>query len=224
MVCKQCQELLSEYIDGALELGEQVNIERHLGDCEPCRAVRDDLLQIVHFSQQLPTQSPSTALWPRISSDLAELQPSFWSRPLRWLAGFRTLNFNFSVPQLIAGAAALAVVVSIGFIVSRHDNGPVESSLSAGIAVPPQVTPLSKADVQQLEKQINELSQTVEQRKDSWDPELRTAFERNLLYIDQSLVECRHQLNDNPADDISQELMLNAYREKVRLLEGFEKF
>ena len=227
MVCKHCQELLSEYIDGALELGEQVNIERHLGDCEPCRAVRDDLLQIVHFSQQLPTQSPSTALWPRISSDLAELQPNFWSRPLRWLAGFRTLNFNFSVPQLIAGAAALAVVVSIGFVVSRHDTGPLPTSLSAGsagLAAPSEVTPLSKADVQQLEKQINELSQTVEQRKVSWDPELRTAFERNLLYIDQSLVECRHQLNNNPADDISQELMLDAYREKVRLLEGFEKF
>ena len=143
MVCKQCQELLSEYIDGALELGEQVNIERHLGDCEPCRAVRDDLLQIVHFSQQLPTQSPSTALWPRISSDLAELQPSFWFRPLRWLVSFRTLNFNFSVPQLIAGAAALAVVVSIGFIVSRHDNGPVGPSLSAGLAAAPQVTPLT---------------------------------------------------------------------------------
>jgi hypothetical protein len=31
-------------------------------------------------------------------------------------------------------------------------------------------------------------------------------------------------LNDNPADAVSQELMLNAYREKVRLLEGFEKF
>ena len=224
MVCKQCQQLLSEYIDGALELGEQVNVEQHLGDCEPCRAVRDDLLQIVHFSQQLPTQSPSTALWPRISSDLAELQPSLWSRPLRWLLGFRTLNFNFSVPQLIAGAAALAVVVSIGFVVSRPNTGPLQSSLSELPAAPPQVTPLSRADIQQLEKQINELSQTVEQRKDSWGPELRTAFERNLLYVDQSLVECRHQLNDNPADDVSQELMLNAYREKVRLLEGFEKF
>ena len=52
----------------------------------------------------------------------------------------------------------------------------------------------------------------------------RIAFERNLLYVDQTLVECRHQLNDNPADDVSQELMLNAYREKVRLLEGFDKF
>src|SRR4030095_14883946 len=200
MVCKQCQELLSEYIDGALELGEQVNIERHLSDCEPCRAVRDDLLQIVHFSQQLPMQAPSSALWPRISSDLAELQPSFWSRSLRWLASFRTLNFNFSVPQLVAGAAALAIVVSIGVIVSRRDAGQVQLLASPGPSTASDAKPLSQTDLQQLEKQITQLSVAVEQRKESWDPELRTAFERNLLYIDQSLVECRHHLNDNPSD------------------------
>ena len=224
MGCKQCQELLSDYIDGALELGEQVNIERHLGDCEPCRAVRDDLLQIVHFSHQLPMQAPSAALWPRISSDLAELQPSFWTRSLRWLASFRTLNFNFSVPQLIAGAAALAIVASIGVMISRRDNPQPELAANSGRLSMADIRPLSQTDLQQLEKQISQLSQTVEQRKESWDPELRTAFERNLLYIDQSLVECRHQLKDNPSDNVSQELMLNAYREKVRLLEGFEKF
>lgn len=224
MVCKQCQEQLSEYIDGALELGEQVNIERHLADCEPCRAVRDDLLQIVHFSQQLPLQSPSTALWPRIQSGVESLKPGFGSWPLRWWRSLRTLNFNLSVPQIIAGAAALAIVVSIGVMVSRRDGGPLESSAGGAPVSPSDVTPLSKTDLQQLEKQISRLSETVEQRKDSWDPELRTAFERNLLYIDQSLVECRHQLKDNPADDVSQELMLTAYREKVRLLEGFEKF
>src|SRR5512143_1174160 len=220
MVCKQCQELLSEYIDGALELGEQVNIERHLSDCEPCRAVRDDLLQIVHFSQQLPMQSPSTALWPRISSGLAELKPSFWARSLQWLTNFRTLNFNFSVPQMIAAAAALAMMISIGVILSRRDR-PLQLA-AQGVITPADIRPLSQTDLQQLEKQISQLSETVEHRKDSWDPELRNTFERNLLYIDQSLVECRHQLNDNPADSVSQELMLNAFREKVRLLEGFE--
>jgi hypothetical protein len=183
------------------------------------------LLQIVHFSQQLPLHSPSAALWPRIQSGVEELQPSFWSRPLRWWAGIRTLNFNLSVPQMIASAAALVIVVSIGVILSRRDGDRLES-LAANVArvAPSEVTPLSNADLQQLEKQINRLSETVEQRKNSWVPELRTAFERNLYYIDQSLIECRHQLNDNPADDVSQELMLNAYREKVRLLEGFEKF
>ena len=224
MFCKQCQELLSEYIDGALELGEQVNLERHLADCEPCRAVRDDLLQIVHFSQQLPLQSPSTPLWPRIQSGVEELKPSVWSWPLRWFARLGRLNFNLSVTQIIAGAAALIIVVSIGVIVSRRDTVPVALSTGTTSVTPGDITPLSRADMQKLENQISRLSETVEQQKDSWDPALRTAYERNLLYIDQSLVECRHQLKDNPADDVSQELMLAAYREKVRLLEGFEKF
>ena len=224
MVCSQCQELLSDYIDGALELGEQVNIERHLSDCEPCRAVRDDLLQIVHFSHQLPVQSPSTSLWPRINAGLAEVQPSPWNRSLRWLNNFRTLNFNFSVPQMIATAAAIAIVVSTGIILSRHDNGTTQVA-TAGITLSaPDDKPLSQADLQVLEKQITQLSDTVEQKKDSWDPELRNAFERNLLYVNQSLAECRHQLSDHPGDDVSQELMLNAYREKIRLLEGFDKF
>jgi len=224
MVCRQCQELISEYIDGALELGEQVNIERHLADCEPCRAVRDDLLQIVHFSNQLPLRAPSTSLWPRIRSGVEELRPGFWGRPLRWWSNVTTLRFNLTVPQMIAGAAALVIIVSIGAIVSRRDNGPIELSAGNSRVPPSEITPLSRTDLQQLEKQINQLSETVEQRKNSWDPELRIAFERNLYYIDQSLVECRHQLDGNPADDVSQELMLNAYREKVRLLEGFEKF
>ena len=224
MVCTQCQELLSEYIDGALELGEQVNIERHLADCDSCRAVRDDFLQIVHFSHQLPLQSPSPALWSRIRSDVDSLQAGVWSRPRRWLARIKTLttlNFNLSIPQLAAGAAALVVVVSIGAIISRDGRPPEPAAPSVAA---PEVTPLSNADLQQLEKQISSLSETVEQKKTSWDPELRTEFERNLYYIDQSLVECRHQLKNNPADDVSQELMLNAYREKVRLLEGFDKF
>ena len=221
MICTKCQELLSDYIDGALELGEQVSIERHLADCEPCRAMRDDLLQIVHFSHQLPLQAPASSLWPRIQSDIGYLRPGFWARPLRWWARVRSFNFNLSVPQMIAGAATLVIVISIGVIVSRRDTPPVNSDNATRLS---QVTPLSNADLQQLEKQISKLSDSVEQRKESWDPELRIAFERNLLYVDQTLVECRHQLNDNPADDVSQELMLNAYREKVRLLEGFDKF
>ena len=224
MLCTQCQESLSDYIDGALELGEQAKVERHLSDCEPCRAVRDDLLQIVHFSHQLPLRSPSAALWPRIHEEVRDLQPGFWARPMRWWMSIKTLNLNLSVPQIIAGTAALVIILSTGIIVSRPDSRTVDQSAYGARGASAEVTPLSNADLQQLEKQISQLSETVEQKKNSWDPELRTAFERSLYYIDQSLIECRHQLSANPADDVSQELMLNAYREKVRLLEGFEKF
>jgi len=223
MVCKQYQELISDYIDGSLELGEQTQIERHLADCESCRAVRDDLLQIVHFSHQLPQHAPSGAVWSRIEADVLEERGS-WFRTVSWWAWLKTRHFNLSLPQMAATAAAVVIAVSAVVLVSRQDAAQNNARAIAPGPLGIEANPLSNPDFQQLEKQINRLSETVEQRKVEWDPELRSAFERNLLYVDQCLAECRHQLNDNPTDDVSQELMLNAYREKVRLLEGFERF
>jgi anti-sigma-K factor RskA len=224
MVCTQCQELISDYIDGLLELGEQSKVERHLADCEPCRAVRDDLLQIVHFSHQLPEQAPSTALWTRIQSELAKEQPAGTAaRAKLWWARLREQHFNLSLPQLAASAAALTIVLSIGMIAFRHDPATAPMMVSAGM--PGGLDRLSNAaEFDALEQQINHLSESIEQKKSEWNPELRATYERNLIYVNQSLAECRHQINDNPADDTAQELMLNAYREKVRLLEGFESF
>ena len=226
MICKQCQELISDYIDGLLELGEQVKIERHLADCEPCRAVRDDLLQIVHFSHQLPEHAPSGALWARIQSDISQEQPTgFWSRAGAWWAQLKTRNFNLSIPQMVASAAALAIIISVGVLITgrnvTHDQSTVASVADVKAN---NLQRLSNPDIQQLEQDVSRLSETIEQRKSAWNPELRAAFDRNMYYINQSLAECRHQLNDNPSDDVSQELMLNAYREKVRLLEGFQSF
>lgn len=223
MVCKQYQELISDYIDGSLELGEQTQIERHLADCESCRAVRDDLLQIVHFSHQLPQHAPSGAVWSRIEADVLEDRGS-WFRTVSWWAWLKTRHFNLSLPQMAATAAAVVIAVSAVVLVSRQDAAQNNARVVAPGSLGIEANPLSNPDFQQLEKQINRLSETVEQRKVEWNPELRSAFERNLLYVDQCLAECRHQLNNNPTDDVSQELMLNAYREKVRLLEGFERF
>src|ERR1051325_7709270 len=155
MVCNECQELLSDYIDGELELGEQVKIERHLGDCEPCRAVRDDLLQIVHFSHQLPEQTPSGALWSRIQSEIAEQQPaSAWSRARSRWARMANQHFNFSIPQMIGAAAALVILVSVSVIVSRRDSGLQQMSLDSGVSsfASEQVRTLSNRDIQDLEK------------------------------------------------------------------------
>lgn len=226
MICKQCQELISDYIDGLLELGEQVKIERHLADCEPCRAVRDDLLQIVHFSQKLPERAPSSSLWARIESDIAEDQPSgFFARAGAWWNQLKYRNFSLSIPQLVASAAALAIIISVSVVIVRR--GSTQSNMmtaNATMAGANDMSRLSNPDLQQLEQQIDMLSESIEQRKNGWNTELRAAFDRNMYYINQSLAECKHQLKENPSDDVSQELMLNAYREKVRLLEGFQSF
>src|SRR5436305_6936253 len=226
MICTQCQELISDYIDGLLEVGEQTKVERHLADCEPCRAVRDDFLQIVHFSHQLPEQAPSTALWSRIQTELAKEQPAGASARFRlWWTRLREQHFNLSLPQLAASAAALTIVLSLGIIVFRRDAATTPASMNAAsVGAVERLSSASNTEFDALEQQINRLSETIEQKKTGWTPELRAMYERNMIYVNQSLAECRHQMNDDPADDTAQELMLNAYREKLRLLEGFGSF
>ena len=224
MFCNQCQELVSDYIDGALELGEQLQVERHLSDCESCRTVRDDLLQIVHFSRQLPLQTPSGSVWARIRSEVSSEQPaSVWYRTARRLSTIRASHFDVSIPQLVASAAALVIVATVTVALLRR-QGSADLTPTGGTSTTGERTPLSHRDVAQMEEKINELAHTVEQRKGTWNPELREAFQRNMIYVDQSLAECRLDLDANPADDVSQELMLGVYREKMRLLASFSEF
>ena len=123
MVCQQCQELISDYIDGTLELGEQTKMENHLADCEGCRAMRDDLLQVVHFSRQLPLHTPSSAVWARIETDLEAQRPrSSWSRAAAWWTGVQNRYLRLSIPQLAAASVALAIVVSIGVMLARQNS------------------------------------------------------------------------------------------------------
>jgi anti-sigma-K factor RskA len=227
MLCRECQELASDYIDGALELGEQLQVERHLADCEGCRAVRDDLLQIVHFSRQLPLQTPSSAVWARIKSEVGVERPaSIFTRARRRIASVQSRHLAISIPQLVASAAALVIVASVAVTLLRsNQNLPVDSTITTSSLISEQaIDRLSHRDMKQYEERINALTERVEQRKGTWNPELQAAFQRNMIYVDQSLVECRNELADNPKDDVSRELMLTAYREKVRLLEGFDKF
>src|SRR5262249_12378863 len=120
MFCKECQELLSDYIDGALELGEEVRIEQHLSDCEPCRIMRDDLLQIVHFSHQLPLHSPGKSLWARIEADINEKQPkTIWSRARVSFESLKLRNFRLTIPQMVAACAAVIMVTTVSIILSQ---------------------------------------------------------------------------------------------------------
>src|SRR5689334_15310428 len=124
MSCDQCQEVMSEYIDGELERGEEAQVERHLSSCGPCQAVRDDLIQIVHFSRDRPDQAPGVGLWSRIQ---AEIQAERETGSVQFKTGvvwnrLRTGSLTFSFPQLAMAASALLLVV-ISLSILRSSAG-----------------------------------------------------------------------------------------------------
>lgn len=215
MNCSQCQELISDYIDGALEAGEEINVERHLRDCAACRALRDDLIQIIHFSRRLPQRAPSNQLWPRIASQI-EQRPG--SKLAARLSRLKQRRFSFSAAQLAAGFLALALIWSATIKISISDAEP-----AAAVKPNPEAAQMAE-HIAQIENRIRQLSALVEERKVHWNPELRTAFDRCMLQIDRTLIECQSMVRKNPSDAVYRELMLNAYSEKARLLEEFSGF
>jgi hypothetical protein len=232
MNCIECEEIISDYVDGTLELGAQTKIEQHLANCEPCRAVRDDFLQIVHFSKQLPLHTPTSDLWTRIQSEIeAEKPRTFWLRTKLWWRNFNARDFNLTIPRLAVVAAAFVLMVSVSAAVWRNIN---TSAAPPGVVSKfhnGQTTPLGydehgdiDRELKDYEQRINKLKESVEQKKEAWAPELRISFDRNMFYVDQSLNDCRKQWDNNPADETCTELLKNAYNEKMRLLEGFAKF
>lgn len=221
MGCSKCQELLSDYLDGLLEFGEHTGVERHLSSCGACRAVRDDLLQIIHFSRSLPAHTPRVALWAAIKSGIEG------DEPVRlWWPKISERRFTFSAGQMAAAAATLVLIFAAALVAARSGSAPGGAETTAARTAESQRlhTESIAAAISDIEQRVGRLEETVEQRMPVWNPELRTAFDRQMFYVDQSLAECRQGLRANPYDDVCQDLMLTAYREKVRLLEGFSHY
>jgi hypothetical protein len=123
------------------------------------------------------------------------------------------------MPQLIVAAAFLILLFAGGFVLSpgpQPGTPPVEHRPLAAGSI--------ENAIQEIEERTSRLESAVEMRRTAWTPELRATFDRQMLYIDQSLAECRYGLLDKPNDGVYQELMLGAYREKTRLLEEFAEY
>jgi hypothetical protein len=56
-----------------------------------------------------------------------------------------------------------------------------------------------------------------------WSPEMRDTFDRNLNVIDQALNDSLNELNKNPHDDVSEEMLNAALNEKIALLKEFSE-
>lgn len=110
MNCSKIQSLLSAYMDGELPGHEQLQIRRHLSDCQSCAAEHESLLTTKRMISSLSVRQPTKDLEQMILEALAEEESSRKRRsPI--LAWWLTLPLNrrLQFASLFAiGAVALA--------------------------------------------------------------------------------------------------------------------
>jgi hypothetical protein len=233
MNCEKCQDLLSDFLDGALGHAEHAAVGAHLAACPACDAARSDFNAIIAVARdargQLFAPPDERALWLRVRNTVeAEPRPAlaaaaasagFWSR----LFGKR---WELSLPQLAAGVACLVVAVaSVTALGVRYAAAPAgladsgEGVKGVRRVVSQDVYPAAYLEPHQ--PSMNYWEQRVAARKASWNPRMRASFDRSVMVLDQTVNESLDDLRRNPHDEVAEEILNAALRDKIELLREF---
>ena len=232
MNCEKCQELLSDYLDGTLGHSEHAAVGAHIAGCAPCAAAREDFHAIIAVAResrgQLFAPTDERALWLRVRNTVeAESLPAradaasapassgFWSSLFGW-------RFELSLPQLAAGVAALVVAVaSVTTFAVRYAAPSERAERVAGArrVVADEFYPGAYLD--QHKASLNYWEQRVQASKASWNPRMRASYDRSVYVLDQTVNDSLNDLRQNPHDEIAEEMLNSALRDKIELMREF---
>ncbi len=229
MNCEKCQELIGDLLDGALSRQGELTLNSHLEECFDCDVVRKDLASIVSFCRahrgEYEAPPNEQALWLRISnvitSEKAESPANNTAAVRRsLLSGLMGRSWELSLPQLSAFAASIVVVVSLATVVGlrRWETGAPPATHDG----PPTAVATSPTDRSwQQQQAISYWNQRIELNKARWNPEMRETFDRNMRVIDQAVSESINELNRNPHDEVSEQMLNDSLNDKLSLLKEF---
>jgi anti-sigma factor RsiW len=88
--CTEAQNLIESYVDGELDLGRNVEIEEHLGDCRTCAPLHQDALELRwRIREEVPyfRASPDLKQWVRAIAGEKREEPSRSRAPVWAWAG-----------------------------------------------------------------------------------------------------------------------------------------
>lgn len=245
MNCEKCQELLSDFIDGTLTVEHRTLFDRHLDGCLTCAGVREEMRSIVGAAREVRAHHVAPpnerAMWLRIRNTIeveietgraaksAAANPapeSFWSR---WMGR----RWELSLPQLTASVAAITVTVALvttlglqNFINTQPPVAGVRPVVSqqASLANPVTVGGDLPSHVGVRKTDIEYWQQRVAQRQARWNPRMRAAFDRSMVVINEAVDESAGELKNNPHDEVSEEMLNAALRDKLQLLREFSEY
>ena len=235
MNCEHCQVIISLYLDNELENQVASDVRMHLAECAGCAKMCEDFAMILDFCEldendySLPPNSK--ALWCRINNLIETEIPSELPPTIKEEKPKRGWQFSFG--QVFASILGIAVISSLLTIVGikNYTAGDVSANSApslfdralskVGLVETPQQARENRLREQQAA--IDYWNKRVEAKKENWDNYLREAFDRNLNEINQVVFEYDRILQENPQDDLSNEMLDSALNEKMALLREFSE-
>jgi hypothetical protein len=243
MECDQCHELLDDFLDGTISGGDRALLDAHIEECLSCAIAREDfqsILSVARASRDEFVAPPNEhAMWLRIRNTIesdaglnrAAVAPRSASMPTEGFWG-RLLNkrWELTLPQMATAVAALAVTVSLittlglqylmagGAATGQNSLVDVERSRRGNTL---RALSQQQGFVEPRQASLQYWQQRVEQRKANWNPRLRESFDRSLNVLNQTVSESLNDLEQNPHDEVAEQMLNSALHDKIELLREF---
>ena len=78
MTCLQCEERLSDYLEGALSLAERETMDLHLQSCAACRELSAGITEVMAWGKSFPVHEPPPWLPARIVANTPRVARESW--------------------------------------------------------------------------------------------------------------------------------------------------
>jgi anti-sigma factor RsiW len=247
MNCEKCQELLSDYLDGAMSGEDHTKFGAHLEECFPCFNAHAEMNSILSFCREHRGEyvAPPNehALWLRIQNTIeselhasANAQNSVRSAGREsWWSRMMGRSWQLSLPQMAAAVVAIIMVASLATFFglrSTQNAGTGGNVASAEVGTRDGQSLALSGDLHavdlnnrlsQQQQQIKYWSQIVEERKAHWNPQVRADFEHNLNLLDETVQDSIKKLSARPTehDEVTEEMLDSALNDKMQLLKEF---
>ncbi len=210
-------DVINEYVDGALDPSQRAAVEAHLSTCAECRALADDLRQIVKGASTLPALTPDPLLWARVAEHVRKASQPIPRR--LWRA---------AIPLAAAAVLILLVVArqqlwqtpSERTIVPAKAQSTTPAGSESNAKLVQSVESELRLAEEHYEKAIAGLEAITSAGQKTLDPKLAATLQKNLAVIDQAIGESRAALRAQPDSRPAQESLFEAFRSKVALLQN----
>jgi len=218
MACSQYINSIHEMVDGTIGSIRRAELELHLGQCDECRALLEDLRKIHDAAAALPVIEAPDRAWLQIAGRLRQEGRITEHVPA---AGAK----RRSVAVWLAAAAAIVIAAGTALVmlVPRTPPATQTAGTPAGTAAPaPSVEEVqTKVDAAQaqFETAIAELEKVAKANQQALDPGTSATIEKNLNILDDAIAQNRVAVKAEPTSVAARETLFEALRQKVTLLQ-----
>lgn len=114
MTCIQCEELISDYLEGALDARESNSMEKHFAECAACNELMSGVREVIAWGKAFPVHEAQPWLAHRIVANTPQVVRETWLDVLlgvgRWLIEPRTAMAIFTATLVLGWLGSRAGV------------------------------------------------------------------------------------------------------------------